>query len=207
MNTIIIYTGTRLKMRQINKLWKMFLKGFSITFLTALFVSMGVYFILFILGLLPISRNMLVFLTVLIYALAFMVAKAGMKLKVNFYPLSGRKDNGDHSDMKQVAGIRRPYFLKVFTGIWLVTGICSVLWLTPAFIIFWYSLHYPHEVTMLSSVVFSVSAAILYYFIRDDVLSTIKDCFIFFTGSFTGVIIAVFITYYLMSNRIFVTWE
>lgn len=195
-------------MIQTNKLWKLFLIGFTITFLTALFVSMGIYFTLYILVSLPISREMLVFLTVLLYALAFAIAKVGMRLKVNFNPFSGSGDDGDLSFFKkQAPGRKQPYILKVFTFVWLITGICSVLWLTPAFIIFWYSLHYPHEVVMLSSFIFSVFAAILYYFMKDDIIIAIKEYFIYFLGSSIGVIITVFITYYFMNNRIFVTWK
>lgn len=185
----------------------MFIKGFAITFLTALFASMGVYLMLFILELLPISRNTLVFLTVLLYALAFAIAKAGMNLKFDFYSFFGRRDDVDYSYRKRVPGRRRPLMLKILAFIWLATGICAVLWLTPAFFIFWYSLHYPHEVIMLSSFVFSLFAAVLFYFLRDDIIATIKDRFIFFTGGLAGVIIAVSIIYHLMGNRIFVTWE
>ncbi len=193
--------------RSINNSWKIFLKGFAVTSLTTLFVSMGVYLILFILGLLPVSRNTLLFLTVLLYALAFAIAKAGMNLKLDFYPFSGHRDDADYSSGSQGSGRRRPYFYKMLSYIWLATGICAVLWLTPAFIIFWYSLHYPHEITMLSAFVFSLSAAVLYYFLRDDIIATTKERFVFFTGGSAGVFIAIFIIYHLMGNRIFVTWE
>ncbi|MBN1624878.1 MAG: hypothetical protein JW944_00025 [Deltaproteobacteria bacterium] len=191
---------------QTNKFRKLFIKGFVITSLTALFAGMGVYLMLFILELLPVSRNMLVFLTVLLYALAFAIAKAGMNLKLDFYPFSVGRDDADDSDRKQVP-IRRPFILKIFTVIWVATGICAVFWLTPAFIIFWYSLHYPNQIIMIFSFVSGLFAAILYYFLKDDIITTIKDRLVFFTGSSSGVIIALFIIYHFMSNRVFVTWE
>ena len=188
-------------MRSVNKLNRLFLTGFGITFLAALFTGVGIYFILFLLGMLPLSRNALIFLTVLIYALAFAIIKAGMRLKIDLNPFAGPRDE-DFPDEAPPSFRRRPYIFKVLAVIWLITGTCSVIWLTPAFAIFWFSLSYPDKTIMLCSFIFSIFAAIIFYFIKDNIIVSIKERFIFFTGGCLGSLAAICVSYYLMGNKI-----
>ena len=197
-------------MGQAKKEYQIFLYGFGITFSLSLFVSFGIYGILFILQQLQsfsVSRNVLIFLTVLLYALSFAIAKAGVQFKFPFNPFK-KPEEDDISPVKKPAFHRRqPLIFKALAVLWLVSGVVSVLWLTPAFVIFWFSLHFPHKLIMLCSFIFSMFAAIIYSFARENILPSIKDRILFFSGGCLGVLTAIGIFYFLVNDKILVTWR
>ncbi|MEE8399820.1 MAG: hypothetical protein V3S89_12500, partial [Desulfobacterales bacterium] len=116
------------------------LAGFVIASVIALFVRYGISFTLYLLHTWQVST----FHTIVFYAFLFVLAKAGVLGKSQRRTLMGKPSARLEAVEDQP---KRPSGLSgVLNVIWTVLAIYSVLWLTPALIIYWMCTYpYPNQ--------------------------------------------------------------
>ena len=150
--------------------------GFGIAFLAALFVRYGVAFVLYMLDFWQVS----ILNTIILYALLFILARIGIKVwDRRWHPKRTRKRT------HEVEGESRAF--DPFTAVWIGFAVFSVLWLTPALIVFWiYEPPYPKALILLFVYIFSFAAAYAYYFENDQKFRTIRLRIIFFLSALLG---------------------
>ena len=166
-----------------HKYWTVsLLFGFGISLFIAIFVRTGIPFVLYMFDRWQISTLN----TIILYAMLFVVAKAGTQLQGR-KPKSARKpEKTEESDTpsdnsKSVSGL---------SIVWSFIGIYAILWVTPALIIYWiYLPPYPPQMTMLFVYVFSLAAAAIYFFGNDDRFSTWNRKASYFVGACLGPVV------------------
>lgn len=150
--------------------------GFGVSLLVGVFVAAGVNFVLYLLNLWQVSTVT----TIILYALLFLVAKAGSQL-LGRKPRSKRRrqDEADGEDSWD----HKPAPVGFLTILWAFLGIYAILWLTPALILFWvYFPPYPPERIMLFVYLFSVVTSAIFYFINADEAGNWKRKLSYFVG-------------------------
>ena len=152
------------------------LTGFGTSLLAALFVRYGVAFVLYMLDFWQVSTLN----TIILYALLFILARIGIKIwDRRWHPRRTRR---------RTDGVERESRASdPFTAIWIGFAVFSVLWLTPALIVFWiYDPPYPKALILLFVYIFSFAAAYAYYFENDQKFRTIRLRIIFFLSALLG---------------------
>lgn len=156
--------------------------GLGISLLIAVFVRTGIPFVLYLLDRWQISTLN----TIILYAMLFIVAKAGTQLQGRKQRPARKAKETDESetpadDSKSVS---------VLSIAWSFIGIYAVLWVTPALIIYWiYLPPYPPQMTMLFAYLFSVATAAVYFFGNDDKFPSWKSKTSYFAGACLGPVV------------------
>jgi len=134
--------------------------GCAVILSVCAFVWFGVRFVLYLLDLWRVSTIG----TIILYGILFILAKAGTQLQSRKKRKDETKPTGDDSRKADRSASVGP-----LTAAWYVIGIYSVLWLTPALIIFWlYIPPYPIQMVAAFAFGFSIIAAGIYYFTNED---------------------------------------
>jgi hypothetical protein len=167
-----------------NRHWALsLLIGFGISLLIAVFVRSGVPFILYLLDRWQVSTIN----TIVLYAMLFIVAKAGTQLqgrrpKAAQNPKKVRDKDATPKNTPKPVG-----FLMI---VWSFIGIYGILWLTPALIIYWADLPpYPPQKILLFVYLLSIASAAVFLFANEEDFSTWKDKTSYFAGACLGPVI------------------
>ncbi len=135
-----------------------FLSGLAVSVLIAAFVGWGVPFVLHLFDWWQVSKLN----TVILYGMLFIIAKIGVQYK-------GRrgKPNGKNEEPVDDAQVHHnekgsPGILSV---LWSLFAIYTLLWLTPALIVFWaYGTDYPPDIITLFVYPLSLITALVYFY-------------------------------------------
>ena len=165
-----------------------FLSGFVITSLVVLLVRFGVDIVLFIIGSFGLSSEVLVFYTSIFYGIVFLVARAGVRIKN--HRLNPDLTEEDLPDGKKILSKKSAIISRARSYLWLFFAAFSVLWLTPALVVYWSSPIYPAKMTTLLGLLFGLALAAIYYAANNEKFPLITDRLLFLTGTCLGLLIS-----------------
>lgn len=167
--------------RLTNHLTHPLLAGFVVASSTALFVRYGISFTLYLLH----TWQVTTFHTIIFYGLLFVLAKAGVRGRSQRRPLM-EKPSARREAIEDLPK-QNSRLSGIWKVIWAFLGIFSVLWLTPALIIYWmYVYPYPNQMIGELVVLLSVAAAGIYFIGRDKQFPARVDKILFFAGACLG---------------------
>jgi len=164
----------------------------KIAFFSAVSIIMIISLILFLLKALQLTRQLVVIYTTMLYTVIFFVARSGAGIKKghwqpNFYEESAKED--------KVSALfrRRSLLSKIFSITYILLGVFTVMFLTPALIIYWISPTESFRLIMLSAFIFSMITAGIYYIKNEEKYQSRTDRLLFHAGSCIGSIIACYL--------------
>ncbi len=165
------------------------LAGFVIASCIALFVRYGISLVLYLFHTWQVSAiNTIVF-----YGLLFVLAKVGARGRSQRRTLRRRASDrleamgGESAEPSRWAGVLK--------RIWTLLAIFSVLWLTPALILYWmYSYPYPNQMTGVLVALLSVIASVVTLIGNDKQFPARGDRILFLTGACSGSAAVVYAT-------------
>jgi hypothetical protein len=165
------------------------LAGFVVASLIALFIRYGISFTLYLLHTWQVST----FQTIVFYGLLFVLARAGVQGKSRRRPFMGMSSDGrGEMDGEPEQSSRRAGAYKV---IWTVLAVYSVLWLTPALILYWIYAHpYPNQMIGALVALLSMITAGVYFIGNGKRFPARGDKILFFAGTCLGPAAVVFAT-------------
>jgi hypothetical protein len=165
-----------------------FFSGFAITSLVVLLVCFGVDFMLHIIGSFELSSQILVFYTSIFYGIVFLVARAGARMKNNRL----NPDLTEENLLDETESLsKKNSIIPVVRGfLWLFFAAFSVLWLTPALVVYWSAPIYPEKMTTLLGSLFGLGSAAIYYAAKNDKFPLIMDRLLFLIGTCLGLLTA-----------------
>lgn len=154
--------------------------GFALSLFVAIFVCSGIPFVLYLFDRWQISTLN----TIILYAMLFIVAKAGTQLQSRKQkPVRKPKKGADQND----AWAAPSESVSILSIVWSFVGIYAILWITPALIMYWiYLPPYPPEKIMLFTYFLSMATAVIYFFGNDEKFSTWKNKTAYFAGMCIG---------------------
>jgi len=167
------------------------LSGFGITFLCAIFVFLGVQSILYLLKALHLQKDVVIIFSSIFYGMVYLIARAVVNVR-------SRRQRSHFALEELEAGMdesseSRPQIPDFRLTAWFLFGIFSVMWLTPALVIYWTSPVYPSKIILIFSFIFSLPTAIIYYLLNDKKFQFLTDRLVFYLGACSGLILAIFL--------------
>ena len=166
------------------------LYGFGISFLIALFVLLGVQFMLFLLAGWKLPREVVVVYTSLFYGIVFFIARIGTRAKNRWKQITINEE--DLEDETEIFTKKRSIISRIRSVLWILFAIFSVLWLTPTLVIYWTSPLHSNSIFTLFSFVFGFTASVIYFVVNTEKFLSITDRLIFFLGACSGPIIVIY---------------
>jgi hypothetical protein len=167
------------------------LSGFGITFLCAIFVFSGVRFMLYLLKALHVQKDVVIIFSSIFYGIVYLIARAVVNVRSrrqqSHFALEKLEADMDESSES------RPQIPEFRLTPWFLFGVFSVMWLTPALVIYWASPVYPGKIIVIFSFIFSLPTAIIYYLLNDKRFQSLTDRLVFYLGACTGLILAMFL--------------
>jgi hypothetical protein len=167
------------------------LSGFGITFLCAIFVFFGVQLMLYLLKALRVQKDIVVIFSSIFYGMVYLIARAVVNVR--------RHRQGSHFALEELeasmdeSSESKPQIPEFRLTAWFLFGIFSVMWLTPALVIYWASPVYPNKIIVIFSFIFSLPTAIIYYLLNDRKFQSLTDRLVFYLGACSGFIVAIFL--------------
>jgi hypothetical protein len=168
-----------------------FLSGLAIALLVSLFVIFGTNLMLRIIRAFDLPTQALVIYTSIFYGIIFFIARASVP--VNRRPLSLQETEEGLLDEGENPPKKRPAISLLLTILWVLFGIFSVLWVTPALVIYWSSPIYPDKITALLALIFGLASAAIYFALKNERFHSILDRLLFLGGTCLGLSISVWI--------------
>ena len=167
------------------------LSGFGIAFLSALFVILGVCFMLWLLDNWQLQKEIVVIYTSIFYGIIYFIARAGVRVKSH-----GQNANLNEKNLEDK--IEAPSKIKSLISrvrfiAWSFFWIFSILWLTPVVVIYWASPLHPNRIIMLFAFILSLATASIYFLGKIEKFLSITNRLIFYLGACLGSIIAIYI--------------
>ena len=167
------------------------LSGFRIAFLSALFVILGVCFTLWLLENWQLQKEILVIYTSIFYGIIYFIARAGVRVK-------SYRQNANLNEKNLKDKIESPFKIKSLISrvriiAWYFFWIFSILWLTPAAVIYWASPLHPNRIIMLFAFILSLATASIYFIENIEKFLSITNRLIFYLGACLGSIITIYI--------------
>ena len=168
--------------------FKSFVSGFVITLLVVLLVKFGVDFVLSIIGSFELSNHVLVFYTSIFYGIVFFIARAGVRIKNQRL----NPDLPEENLLDEIESLsKKKSIISVMRSLlWLIFAAFSVLWLTPALVVYWSSPIYPDKMTALVGSLFGLASAAIYYAAKNEKFPLVMDRVLFITGTCLGLLIS-----------------
>jgi len=163
--------------------------GYFIAALIGLFIRYGTSLMLFLLNRWEMSDIN----TIILYGLLFIIAKFGMGKK----PQPRTFSYDDDSFMETEGEAEKPSLRsQLFKAFWTAFALFSVLWITPALILYWmYPSPYPDEMIQLLIWIFGSITAIVYFLSDRKQYASKTDKILFFIGGFGGMLTVVYGTF------------
>ncbi len=167
------------------------LSGFGITFLCAISVFLGVQSMLYLLKALHVQRDVVIIFSSIFYGMVYLIARAVVNVR-------SRRQQSHFALEELEAGMdklneSKPQIPEFRLTAWFIFGIFSVMWLTPALVIYWASPVYPSKIIVIFSFIFSLPTAIIYYLLNDKKFQSLTDRLVFYLGAGSGLILAIFL--------------
>jgi hypothetical protein len=162
--------------------------GFLISVLIALFIRYGIAFVLFLLNRWHFSTIN----TLILYGLLFIIARFGTRSKRFGKTFSTMVNSSEETDDPLEKRLKRPF---IWSAIWTAFALFSILWITPALILFWlYAVPYPTQMIRLLVYVFGLITMMIYFFINEKGFVSLVDKTMYFIGGLGGMITVVYLT-------------
>jgi hypothetical protein len=159
------------------------LHGSAVSLLIAASVGWGVRFVLHLLDWWQVSTIN----TIILYGMLFIIAKVGVEYQNRRRKSSGEeKGPADETDVPD-RNTGPPGMLSI---LWSLFATYTVLWLTPALIIFWiYGTDYPPDIIMLFVYLLSLAASLVYFYANGKKWPAMVDKAGYIVGACLGPVI------------------
>lgn len=167
------------------------LSGFRIAFISALFVMLGVCFMLWLLEKWQLQKEIVVIYTSIFYGIIYLIARAGVRVKSHRHNTNLNKK--DLEDKIEAPSEIKSLISWVRIIAWYFFWIFSILWLTPAAVIYWASPLHPDRIIMLFAFILSLATASTYFIGNIEKFLSITNRLIFYLGACLGSIITIYI--------------
>ncbi len=169
---------------------KCLLSGFSITFLCSIFIFLGVQFILYLLKALHLQKDVVIIFSSIFYGIVYLIARAVVNARSR-----GKQSNFAPEELDSMDELieSRPQITGFRITAWSIFGIISVMWLTPALVIYWASPVYPSKIVVIFSFILSLPTAVIYYLLNDNKFKRSADSLVFYLGACSGLFLAIFL--------------
>jgi uncharacterized protein YqhQ len=176
-----------------NKFYLIMFTSLKIAFFSAVSIILIISLILFLLKALQLPRHLVVIYTTMLYTVFFFIARSGTGIKKGHWQLNFYEES-EKEDKISALSKRRSLVSKIFSVTYILLGIFTVMFLTPALIIYWIS---PTEesfsLIMLSAFILSMIAAWIYYIKNEEKYQSRTERLLFHMGSCLGSIIACYL--------------
>lgn len=161
----------------------------KIAFFSAVLIMLIVSLILFLLNALPLPRHLVLIYTTMLYAVFFFIARAGAGIKKSHWQPNFNEENLEEDKISALYK-RRSLLSRILSITYILSGIFTIIFLTPALIIYWISPTESFMLIMLSAFILSMITNGLYYIKNEEKYQSRTDRLLFHTGSCLGSIIA-----------------
>lgn len=166
------------------------LSGFAVAIFTAVFIHQGIFFVLFLFERWQLSTIN----TVIFYGILFIIARARVQVKSDERETFDENIPWDEIEDFTKEKDQPSLWKKLSRVIWVFFGLYSVLWVTPALIVYWmYDPPFPKERILFIVYLLSVAACIVYFFSNQDKFKSTSEKSIYFVGAFLGPFAAIYV--------------
>jgi hypothetical protein len=175
-----------------NKYYLIIFASSKIGFLSAVSIILIISLILFLLKVLPLPRHLIILYTTILYAAFFLIARSGARIKRSHWQPNLYEESSKEDKILALSK-KRSLLSRVLAVTYILLGIFTVMFLTPALIIYLISPTESFKLITLSAFILSMITAGIYYIKNEEKYQSRTDCLLFYTGCCIGSIIACYL--------------